>query len=370
MRIRTFVFAPAVAAIVLAAGTGALAEIGGHNAAGRSSAPPPVEQGVVRVVDRGTNAKVRDAANQSLALMQKSLQEYPRHASCFSCHHQGVPSLALSLARSRGYAVDKTALAAIVRHTAADLRLDLASYKAGKGQPGGVTRAGYALLALQSAGARRDEVTAAVAGFLMQSDKDHGFWHCSSSRPPAEFSDFTDTLLAVRGLNTFGRVEDKLAVEARIQRAREWLESAQPKDTEDCVFRLWGLKEAGAGDTVLDKAAEDLKALQRDDGGWAQLPAAKSDAYATGSAVTILLLTGRLNPSDGACERGVGYLLDGQLADGSWHVVSRSKPFQPYFESGFPHGKDQFISMAATGWATSALVLATTPAAAPRSTAQ
>ena len=39
----------------------------------------------------------------------------------------------------------------------------------------------------------------------------------------------------------------------------------------------------------------------------------------------------------------------------SW---SRSKPFQPYFESGFPHGKDQFVSMAASGWATVALALA------------
>ena len=28
-----------------------------------------------------------------------------------------------------------------------------------------------------------------------------------------------------------------------------------------------------------------------------------------------------------------------------------------YFESGFPHGKDQFISIAASSWATTALAL-------------
>ena len=50
--------------------------------------------------------------------------------------------------------------------------------------------------------------------------------------------------------------------------------------------------------------------------------------------------------------------MSNQLPDGSWHVVSRSKPFQPYFESGYPHGKDQFISIAAAGWATTALLLA------------
>ena len=39
-------------------------------------------------------------------------------------------------------------------------------------------------------------------------------------------------------------------------------------------------------------------------------------------------------------------------------MKSRSKPFQPYYESGFPHGKDQFISISASGWATAALALA------------
>jgi len=47
-----------------------------------------------------------------------------------------------------------------------------------------------------------------------------------------------------------------------------------------------------------------------------------------------------------------------QEPDGSWLVRSRSVPFQPYYESGFPHAKNQFISITASGWATTALVLA------------
>jgi hypothetical protein len=38
-------------------------------------------------------------------------------------------------------------------------------------------------------------------------------------------------------------------------------------------------------------------------------------------------------------------------------VKSRSFPFQPYFESGFPYGPDQWISAAGTSWATMALTL-------------
>jgi hypothetical protein len=40
------------------------------------------------------------------------------------------------------------------------------------------------------------------------------------------------------------------------------------------------------------------------------------------------------------------------------HVATRSKPIQTYFETGFPHGPDPFISSAATGWAATALGLA------------
>ena len=53
---------------------------------------------------------------------------------------------------------------------------------------------------------------------------------------------------------------------------------------------------------------------------------------------------------------GVDYLMRTQVKDGSSHVRSRAFGFQPYFESGFPHGHDQWISMAATAWAAMALM--------------
>jgi hypothetical protein len=51
----------------------------------------------------------------------------------------------------------------------------------------------------------------------------------------------------------------------------------------------------------------------------------------------------------------VQFLLNSQLADGSWYVKTRTFPVQPYFDSDFPHEKDQFISAAATNWAVMAL---------------
>src|ERR1700688_2066058 len=86
-----------------------------------------------------------------------------------------------------------------------------------------------------------------------------------------------------------------------------------------------------------------------------------SDAYATGEALYALNAAGRMPASDPVYVKGVKYLLNTQAADGSWHVKSRSIWLQPYFESGFPYGHDQWISAAGTSWATMALSLTVEP---------
>src|SRR5437868_1575790 len=88
------------------------------------------------------------------------------------------------------------------------------------------------------------------------------------------------------------------------------------------------------------------------------LPGMPSNAYATGQALVALHEAGALSAGAAAYKRAVQYLLQTQLNDGSWHATTRATPAQPYFESGFPHGKDQFISIAASNWATMALIFA------------
>jgi squalene cyclase len=169
----------------------------------------------------------------------------------------------------------------------------------------------------------------------------------------------------VRGLGVYGTDEQQERIAARRAAVLAWLETAESEDTEDRVFRLRLLGYLGAdGDEVQDAAGE-LLTLQRPDGGWSQTAELASDAYATGSALAALHEYGDLPATDPAYRRGVAFLLRAQRDDGSWHVASRSKPFQTYFESGFPHGKDQFISAAATSWATLALVRSLEPGSVP-----
>jgi hypothetical protein len=151
---------------------------------------------------------------------------------------------------------------------------------------------------------------------------------------------------------------EKLNCEKAIASSVAWLEKAKPVTNQDHAFRLLGLAWGGAAAAVIRQEARSLAALQRADGGWSQLPAMVSDAYATGEAVFALGSTGRMTVGNPVFRKGVDYLLRTQAIDGSWHVRSRAIWLLPYLDSGFPYGQDQFISTAGTAWATLALTLA------------
>jgi hypothetical protein len=98
------------------------------------------------------------------------------------------------------------------------------------------------------------------------------------------------------------------------------------------------------------------------------LPTIESNAFATGQTL-VALQTAGMPVSDPVYRRGVQFLLDTQMEDGSWYVRTRALGFQPYFDNGFPYGVDQWISTAGTDWATMALTLAA-PAGGPTTTAE
>ncbi len=144
--------------------------------------------------------------------------------------------------------------------------------------------------------------------------------------------------------------------------------AAPAQTTEEKTFRLLGLRWSGmtADDASVKEAVKALLSDQGPDGGWAQIPSRQADAYATGQAL-VALQEGGLTTDSAAYRRGVDFLLQSQEEDGSWHVRSRAIPFQGYIKTGFPHGKDQFISATGTGWAATALALSMP---APKETAQ
>jgi N-acyl-D-amino-acid deacylase len=297
------------------------------------------------------DAPLRATVERAVSLIEKSAATYVDKRECFSCHHQALTMMAMSQARLSGIELQPESLSAQVQFTLeyfGDRRKRLLK---GEGVPGGAYNAGYALTGLAAAGTPPSEVTKALVQYLFKTEHKDGGWRIRTHRPPLEDSHFTATALGIKGIAEFAEPADKAEP---IKRALEWLKKTELKSTEDHAFKVFGLHW---GDAKLEKqtAAKSLLALQNANGGWSQMPNMKSDAYATGLALSALRRSGTLPANSPQYKSGVKWLLDHQEADGSWHVRTRSKPIQKYFESSFPHGKDQFISISATCWAVMAL---------------
>ena len=125
-------------------------------------------------------------------------------------------------------------------------------------------------------------------------------------------------------------------------------------------MQLLGLAWANAPVDALRTSTAALLTAQQPDGGWSQLPSLETDAYATGQALVALQAAGHAVSSP-EYRRGIAFLMRTQFPDGSWLVRTRTFPVQPPKDSGFPHGKHQWISAAGTSWATLALSLALPP---------
>jgi hypothetical protein len=150
----------------------------------------------------------------------------------------------------------------------------------------------------------------------------------------------------------------KAEASEHIGRAGQWMLKVRPKTTDDKAMLLVGLQRSGAPQSNIQAAAKAVLDLQHADGGWGGNANLDSDAYATSEALTALLDTRSVTPSSDAYQRGVRFLVGARAPDGSWHVRSRAPKFQPYFESGFPYGHDQWISVAASARAVVALARA------------
>jgi N-acyl-D-amino-acid deacylase len=311
-----------------------------------------------------SQAEIKTAVQRGLGLVQKAAANYPKHRDCFSCHHQTLPMLAMVTAGKHGIEIDEKLLQSQADFSRASFADKTADVKRGKNVGGRAMTVGYAAWALALADRPRDETTEALAAYLLKTQRDEGHWTGQVSRPPLEESYFTCTVLAVEALQRYAGGSSRDQVDSARAKAKAWLSAAPARGQEDKASRLWGVYLLGGTPEELGSARECVLKCQRSDGGWAQLDEMESDAYATGQTLFVLQATG-YSTAEPAFQHGIRFLLKSQRADGSWFVRSRSKPIQPEFDNGDPHGKDQFISTPATCWAVAALAAALEPKLQP-----
>ena len=303
-------------------------------------------------------ASSRAAVERSIPLLQKTDVTFLRKSGCVSCHNNSLTAMSVARARDNGLSVNDEIARGQLNTIGNYIRGWRERVLQGDGIPGQTDTVSYILLGMAAERYPPDEATDALAYYVKRKQAPDGRWRIKDHRPPHESSDIQSTAVALRAIQVYGLKAQRVEYEKAVQRAARWLGSAQPASTEDRIFQLLGLTWAGESKDVIRKAARSLLAEQRPDGGWAQIPTLESDAYATGQALVALKDSGTLGIGDPAYKRGVQFLLSTQFEDGSWYVRTRAQPIMPLFESDFPYGRDQWISAAATNWATMALASA------------
>lgn len=294
------------------------------------------------------------AVERSLPLLQRNDVTFISKTGCVSCHNDNLTALAVAGARRQGLKVDEEIARSQKEKIAAFVESRRENYLQGVSIAGGPDTTGYILLGLAAENWPADPATDAMARYLKNEQRADGSWPNFASRPPIESSDIQTTAVALRSLQVYGLKTARVEYDRAARRAADWLAAQQPVTSEDRDFQILGLVWASRR-APAQTLARDLLSAQRADGGWSQTASLASDAYATGQALFALQEAEALRPADAAYQRGARFLMNTQCEDGSWYVRSRSIPFQPQFQSGFPYGRDQFISAAATNWAAIAL---------------
>ena len=305
---------------------------------------------------------LRSAVGRALPILQRSAGEFIAKRTCISCHHNILPILTFHLARSRGFEVDVKILGAVEDKTFRQLRepnaLDNVIQAATLSDP--TPNDSFLLLAAQAAGLPRDLTMAVYASRLIRWQRD-GHWITSDFRPPHSSSEFTATATAVRAIRLYAAEQLGAESDEAVGRARKWLFKQRPLSTEDATFRLLGLVWTQAPPDQIRSAAHDLIGRQQPKGGWPQLPGYEADAYSTGEALFALREAG-IPATDRVWVKGANFLISSQAADGTWHVHTRmlspAEVSPKYFPTGFPYGKDEFLSYAGSCWAVMALLSA------------
>jgi ankyrin repeat protein len=304
---------------------------------------------------------IQSSIEGSLPLLQRADANFVPKAACVSCHNNSLAAMAVAAARKSGYPVDEKTAAQQVRANVFGLEKlrDILhqGFFVPVGDVFGPIVVSYILVGLDAEHYKPDLNTDTVAMYLKSHQSPDGQWAfpIADTRPPLCSDYIGQTALSMRALQLYAPKTDKAAYDQSIQLAATWMAKVRSRNNDDRGWRLLGLAWAAKDKEATQKALQEVLAAQRSDGGWSDIESMDSTVYATGKALYALQTAG-VPASDTAYARGVAYLLRTQQADGSWYTRTRAMAFQPYFDAGFPHGFDQWISAAGSSWATLALL--------------
>ena len=307
-----------------------------------------------------TAASTRDGSpeGRAIAFLSREVPRWPVENNCYSCHNNGDAARALYTAVRLDYPVEPDAL----RETSAWLQ----SPGEWDGNAADQEFSDKALARIQFAGALVHAMEAGVtddrepliraSALVAEDQKPDGSWRLDSGGSigsPAAYGTYLATWAARRVL-----VRTELErFEPAIARADGWLREVEVRTVLDAAAVIMGLDHAADSGAVRQRqhCLELIVKGQAPAGGWGAYLTSPTEPFDT-ALVILALLTLLENPRlaspimsetdlQEAVMAGRSFLLERQLADGSWLETTRPPGQQSYA---------QYIST--SGWTTLALL--------------
>jgi ankyrin repeat protein len=310
----------------------------------------------------------RPAIQKSITAMETGMTRFLSRSDCSSCHHQGLGLAVLGNAALRGFAVNRgiikgnlDRIGEVGQQAAPLMQLALTDPTKFHIVPTSEMEefpigASYTFWALDANQVPANPGLSGMAEYVARQQQNAGNWSFILHRGPMQESFQTMTALQVLGMRRF--LEKDKSAES-LKKAHAWFQKAPTTTIEDRASRLLGLRWSGSDTRSLQSELTPLAKLQNADGGWSGKPGAPSDPLTTGLALYSLRVGGAAPLSHPAVRKATDYLLRHQDESGAWYVNKTVAPFNYYFDGGFPGGESQYVSFAATGWATLALMEST-----------
>ncbi len=303
---------------------------------------------------------VAEAVVRGMSYATEHALTWQKEKKCSTCLHLPMALWVINVARSRDMVVDESAAASLRNwiQDESDSAAFIPALKREVDEHGAPIGAAFALMALASGSAEQVDArfVRRVATYYAESQGRNGAWLLGSDEgmPPIFEGRSVTTRLVRLALSRFPAYANGDPGEPDVSAADAWLDAHPAETQQEQVLDLLLAVRRGLTDAAINREAEELLLLQRDDAGWSQTPDMASDAYATGQALYALGIAARHASKDERLQRAVRFLLNSQREDGSWAMLSR--PAQG--ESGVHGGEMEPITMAGTCWALLGLIRA------------